>query len=90
MVNGLKFLHLTANGIVHGNMKPSNVLIDVFGNIRLSDFGIVDVCIYLVCKFETMIIFKLFKLEPLQNETTSFNRYYLVVSRNDAELQNRF
>lgn len=50
MVNGLKFLHLTSNGIVHGNMKPSNVLIDAFGNIRLSDFGITDVCISFVYK----------------------------------------
>lgn len=45
MVNGLQFLHQTKNGIIHGNMKPSNVLIDAFGNIRLSDFGIMDVCI---------------------------------------------
>lgn len=45
MVDGLKFLHHTNNGIVHGNMKPSNILIDAIGNIRLADFGVVEVCV---------------------------------------------
>ena len=33
---GLKILH--NNGIVHCNLKPSNVLIDEFGNARICDF----------------------------------------------------
>jgi serine/threonine protein kinase len=43
MINGLLYLHNTNNGIIHGNMKPSNILIDAVGNIRLADFGITDV-----------------------------------------------
>ena len=33
---GLKILH--NNGIVHCNLKPSNILIDEFGNARICDF----------------------------------------------------
>ena len=35
---GLKFLH--DQGILHQNLKPSNVLVDVDGHMRLADFGI--------------------------------------------------
>ena len=35
---GLRFLH--AQGILHRNLKPSNVLVDVDGHMRLADFGI--------------------------------------------------
>ena len=34
---GLKFLH--DQGILHRNLKPSNVLVDVDGHMRLADFG---------------------------------------------------
>ena len=33
---GLQALH--KNGIIHCNLKPSNILIDEYGNMRLCDF----------------------------------------------------
>lgn len=36
-LQALKFLH--ANGVIHGDIKPSNLLIDKRGRIKLGDFG---------------------------------------------------
>ena len=33
---GLKILH--SNGIIHCNLKPSNIVIDEFGNVKICDF----------------------------------------------------
>ena len=33
---GLKTLH--QNGIIHCNLKPSNIIIDEFGNVKICDF----------------------------------------------------
>lgn len=43
MVNGLGALHLNNKPIVHGNLKPSNVLVTVGGVVKLSEFGIYQV-----------------------------------------------
>jgi len=37
-LNGLGFLH--ANGVIHGDVKPSNMLIDPQGRVKLGDFGL--------------------------------------------------
>jgi len=37
MVYALRYAH--ASQVVHGNLKPENVLLDAQGNVRLSDFG---------------------------------------------------
>jgi len=37
LMAGLQYLH--AKGILYGDMKPSNVLVDEFGVLKLSDFG---------------------------------------------------
>ncbi|CAG2055402.1 unnamed protein product [Timema podura] len=39
---GLFFLHTLAKPIIHGNLKPSNVLINESGVIKLADFGIYE------------------------------------------------
>ncbi len=38
---GLGFAH--SEGLVHGNLKPENVLFDRMGNVKLADFGIARV-----------------------------------------------
>ena len=37
MLEGLNYLH--ANGIIYADLKPSNVLLNEYGNLKLSDFG---------------------------------------------------
>ena len=36
LLQGLKVLH--QNGIIHCNLKPSNIIIDEFGNVKICDF----------------------------------------------------
>ena len=38
LVQALDYLH--GRGIVHGKLKPENVLTDMLGRIRLTDYGI--------------------------------------------------
>ena len=37
LIEGLQYLH--ENGIIFGDLKPSNVLLNEYGNLKLSDFG---------------------------------------------------
>lgn len=37
-LQALEFLH--ANGVIHGDIKPSNLLLDVQGRVKLGDFGL--------------------------------------------------
>lgn len=39
-LTGLAFLHHQTDPIVHGNLKPSNIFVDVHGVVRLAEFGI--------------------------------------------------
>lgn len=49
MVNGLGALHLAKKSIVHGNLKPSNVLVTVGGIVKLAEFGIYSVSLCNLC-----------------------------------------
>ena len=40
LLEGLRFLHDRSVGIVHRDVKPSNLLADVDGTIKLADFGL--------------------------------------------------
>lgn len=44
IMHGLHYLHTLDKPLVHGNLKPSNILIDGNGIPRLADFGLQDVC----------------------------------------------
>lgn len=33
-------LYLHSNGIIFGDLKPSNILINEYGTLKLSDFGL--------------------------------------------------
>lgn len=39
-LSGLKFLHEFKEPIVHGNLKPSNIFVDLHGVVRIAEFGI--------------------------------------------------
>lgn len=38
-LTGLKFLHCTDEPVVHGNLKPSNIFLDLNGVVRIAEFG---------------------------------------------------
>lgn len=40
MLNGLQYLHTRHEPVIHGNLKPSNILIDMHGCVRIAEFGI--------------------------------------------------
>ncbi|KIM21777.1 hypothetical protein M408DRAFT_301122 [Serendipita vermifera MAFF 305830] len=43
VVAGVEYLHLHAPNIVHGDLKPGNVLINDAGNAQICDFGLVKI-----------------------------------------------
>ncbi len=36
--NGLSYIH--SQGVIHADIKPSNILIDMMGNVKIANFGI--------------------------------------------------
>lgn len=42
LVSGLAYLH--GRGVVHGDIKPDNILLSADGSVKLSDFGSATVC----------------------------------------------
>ncbi|KAF5272143.1 hypothetical protein FQA39_LY01225 [Lamprigera yunnana] len=38
-LSGLRFLHDREDPIVHGNLKPSNIFLDLNGTVRIAEFG---------------------------------------------------
>ena len=38
LAQGLYYLH--SNGIIYADLKPSNVLLNEYSNLKLSDFGL--------------------------------------------------
>lgn len=38
LIEGLSYLH--ANGIIYSDLKPSNILLNEYNNLKLSDFGL--------------------------------------------------
>ncbi|RZF32245.1 hypothetical protein LSTR_LSTR016460 [Laodelphax striatellus] len=40
MMKGLQYLHSCTPAIIHGNLKPTNILIDSKQTVRLADFGL--------------------------------------------------
>ena len=42
IAEGLEHLHEPERSIVHGNIKPTNILLHGKGGVKLSDFGLVS------------------------------------------------
>lgn len=56
IVKGLTALHLNVPIIVHGNLKPTNVLIDENGVVKLAEFNLFMVSVYYFnCLFDERI-----------------------------------
>ncbi|XP_066252974.1 uncharacterized protein [Euwallacea similis] len=56
VLNGLAFLHQRAEAIVHGNLKPSNIFVDINGVVRLAEFGINRALFKLIAAPKTSLI----------------------------------
>ena len=46
LVDGLEYLH--GQGIVHKDIKPGNLLLTAEGIVKITDFGVAEVCMYLL------------------------------------------
>ena len=46
LLYGLDFLH--ANNVVHGDLRPENVLVTSAGQVKIADFGLARICTYQV------------------------------------------
>ncbi|MCX7766057.1 MAG: protein kinase [Candidatus Sumerlaeia bacterium] len=42
--NGLSYIH--SQGVIHSDIKPSNILIDTMGNVKIADFGIAKLMLH--------------------------------------------
>lgn len=42
ILDGLSHIH--ANEVIHRDLKPDNILVDSYGNIKISDFGLAAEC----------------------------------------------
>lgn len=53
---GLHYLHSLEKPIIHGNLKPTNILVDAESNLRLADFGLHKVLYKQMCPLGTAAI----------------------------------
>lgn len=80
LLHGLQYLHEQDPPVIHGNLKPSNVLIGSKGQLRLAEFGIHGVYIKLSYSFiYNYVIYDIFfryctKTKQLQNPHKSGSR----------------
>ena len=44
LIDGLEYLH--SKGVVHKDIKPSNLLLDTNDVLKISDFGVAEVCLW--------------------------------------------
>lgn len=43
---GLKYLHECKEPVIHGNLRPSNIFVDIKGVVRVAEFGIYKVRVH--------------------------------------------